>query len=177
MILVADASALIALATCKSLPLLDSLFGTVLVPEQVFVEVTTDNKPMAATLEAYLRDKVRRVDLQNYVYLDAFADTGETAAMLLYKQINADYLLIDDKRGRKVAAINQIVTVGSMGVLLQAKKAGLIAAVAPLLELLNDSPPDVSLVEQALERKDVLRLQPAGAYAANMLGLSEQVPA
>ena len=60
--------------------------------------------------------------------------------MLLYKQINADYLLIDDKRGRKVAAINQIATVGSMGVLLQAKKAGLIVAVAPLLELLNDSP-------------------------------------
>jgi hypothetical protein len=37
--------------------------------------------------------------------------------------------------------------------------------------------PDVSLVAQALERKDVLRLQPAGAYAANMLGLSEQVTA
>jgi len=36
--------------------------------------------------------------------------------------------------------------------------------------------PDVSLVAQTLERKDVLRLQPAGAYAANMLGLSEQVP-
>ena len=67
MILVADASALIALATCNSLPLLDSLFGTVLLPEQVFVEVTSDDKPMAATLEAYLRDKVRQVDLQNYV--------------------------------------------------------------------------------------------------------------
>lgn len=37
--------------------------------------------------------------------------------------------------------------------------------------------PDVAQVAQALERKDGLRLQPAGAYAANMLGLSEQVPA
>jgi hypothetical protein len=37
--------------------------------------------------------------------------------------------------------------------------------------------PDVAMVAQALERKDGLRLQPAGAYAANMLGLSEQVPA
>lgn len=36
--------------------------------------------------------------------------------------------------------------------------------------------PDVAQVAQALERKDGLRLQPAGAYAANMLGLSEQVP-
>lgn len=37
--------------------------------------------------------------------------------------------------------------------------------------------PDVAQVAQALERKDGLRLQPAGAYAANVLGLSEQVPA
>ena len=37
--------------------------------------------------------------------------------------------------------------------------------------------PDVAMVAQALERKDGLRLQPAGAYAANMLSLSEQVPA
>jgi hypothetical protein len=44
----------------------------------------------------------------------------------------------------------------------------------PLLGLLW---PDVAQVAQALERKDGLRLQPAGAYAANMLGLSEQVPA
>lgn len=37
--------------------------------------------------------------------------------------------------------------------------------------------PNVAQVALALERKDGLRLQPAGAYAANMLGLSEQVPA
>jgi len=37
--------------------------------------------------------------------------------------------------------------------------------------------PDVAQLAQALERKDGLRLQPAGAYAANVLGLSEQVPA
>lgn len=33
MILIADASALIALSACNSLPVLDALFGTVLVPE------------------------------------------------------------------------------------------------------------------------------------------------
>lgn len=37
--------------------------------------------------------------------------------------------------------------------------------------------PSVESVKQALERKDGLRLQPSGAYAANLLGLSEQVPA
>jgi predicted nucleic acid-binding protein len=44
MILVADASALIALATCDSLDLLEAIFGNVLVPEIVFSEVVAVDK-------------------------------------------------------------------------------------------------------------------------------------
>jgi predicted nucleic acid-binding protein len=39
MILVADASALIALSVCDALTLLDALFGDVVVPEAVYREV------------------------------------------------------------------------------------------------------------------------------------------
>ena len=140
MILVADASALIALSACESLPLLDALFGQVLVPEAVFNEVAANNKPQSARLRSYLHGKVRAVDMQSFVYLDSFADAGETAAMILYKEVAADFLLIDDKRGRKVAKINQINTIGSLGVLLQAKRLGLIPLIAPLLEQISASP-------------------------------------
>jgi len=37
--------------------------------------------------------------------------------------------------------------------------------------------PDIERIAKALAGKDRIRLQPAGAYAANLLGLSEQVPA
>jgi len=37
--------------------------------------------------------------------------------------------------------------------------------------------PDIEKVAKALAGKDRIRLQPAGAYAANLLGLSEQIPA
>lgn len=37
--------------------------------------------------------------------------------------------------------------------------------------------PEIDAVSRALERKDGIRLQPTGVYAANLLGLSEQVPA
>lgn len=37
--------------------------------------------------------------------------------------------------------------------------------------------PDIQKIAKALAGKNRLRLQPAGAYAANLLGLSEQVPA
>ena len=139
MILVADASALIALSVCDGLALLDALFGDVVVPEAVYREVAVAGKPESVRLQSYLQGKVRSVNMQNFVYLDAFADAGETAAMLLYKEIAADYLLVDDKRGRKVAKINQIKTIGSLGVLLQAKRAGLIPAVAPMLNLIERS--------------------------------------
>jgi predicted nucleic acid-binding protein len=140
MILIADASALIALSACDSLNLLDALFGQVWVPEVVFKEVALADKPQAVRLRRYLQNKVRTVDLKHFVFLDAFADAGETAAMLLYKEMAADYLLIDDKRGRKVAKINKIRTIGSLGVLLQAKRAGLISVVEPLLQQIASSP-------------------------------------
>lgn len=120
--------------------MLEALFGNVLVPEALFSEVTALDKPQSERLRNYLYGKVRVVDMQRYVYLDAFADAGETQAMLLYKEVAADYLLIDDKRGRKVAKINQIKTVGSLGVLLQAKRIGLITRIAPLIEQIAASP-------------------------------------
>jgi predicted nucleic acid-binding protein len=144
MILIADASALVALSACDSLALLDGLFGQVWVPEVVFNEVAIADKPQAARLRSYLQDKVRAVDMQHFVFLDAFADAGETAAMLLFKEMAADYLLIDDKRGRKVAKINQIRIIGSLGVLLQAKRSGLIPEVAPLLREISASPVFIS---------------------------------
>jgi Predicted nucleic acid-binding protein, contains PIN domain len=153
MILIADASALIALAACDGLQLLDAIFGDVWVPDMVSHEVSTMDKPYAERLQPYLQGKIRNVSMQNYVYLDAYADAGETAAMLLYKEMQADYLLIDDKRGRKVAAINQINTIGSLGVLLLAKRAGLIPSIVPLLEQIGASPVFISkaLIQTVLE--------------------------
>jgi hypothetical protein len=63
------------------------------------------------------------------------------------------------------------------------KKAGLIRQIA---RGLYDRPrrhsqfgilaPELKEVEQALKRRDAIRLQPTGAYAANLLHLSTQVP-
>jgi len=140
MILVADASALIALSACDSLHLLEALLGNVIVPGAVFHEIADTHKPQSERLRSYLQGKVRTVDMDHFVYLDAFADAGETQAMLLYKEVAADYLLIDDKRGRKVAQINQIKTIGSLGVLLQAKHAGLVSHIKPLVKQIAASP-------------------------------------
>ena len=48
MMLVADASALIALAVCDSLALLDALFGEVLVPDAVYPRWPSPTSPKVA---------------------------------------------------------------------------------------------------------------------------------
>lgn len=148
MILIADSSALVALSICNSLDLLEQLFGAVYVPETVYLETTQPNKKEASKLKNFLQGKVRKVDMQGYVFLDAFADAGETEAMLLYKQISANKLLIDDQRGRKVAKINQINTIGSLGVLLVARERGLINEIFPLLKQIEQS--DIYLSSQLI---------------------------
>lgn len=59
--------------------------------------------------------------------------------MALYKTLQADYLLIDDKRVRKVARLNHISITGSQGILLLAKHKGLISEVKPFLDRLSVS--------------------------------------
>ena len=41
----------------------------------------------------------------------------------------------------------------------------------------GDLPPNYDRIAQALVGRDNLKIQPSGAYAANLLGLTEQVPA
>jgi predicted nucleic acid-binding protein len=139
MILVADCSALVALASCDALHLLDALFGTVVVPEAVYREAVVGDRPQARRLEAYLKGKIRSVDPDHPVLLDGFSDLGETEAMMLYLQLSADKLLIDDKRGRRVAKVNRMNIIGSLGVLLGAKRANHIEAIAPYISELASS--------------------------------------
>ncbi len=60
MILVADCSALVALAVCESLQLLELLFDKVAVPETVHWEATRPSKQQAQVLEQFLRGKCIR---------------------------------------------------------------------------------------------------------------------
>ena len=134
MLVVADTSALLALAACERLELLDALFQEVRVPPAVFRECTEAGKPGADVLGAYLRDRVAEVDLDAFVIAAAGLGRGELEAMALYKRLHADRLLLDDSRARKVARLNGVQVVGSAGVLLLAKSEGLIPLVLPLLE-------------------------------------------
>jgi predicted nucleic acid-binding protein len=133
MLIVADTSALVALAACDALGLLDSLFADVRVPRAVWHGCTIRGKPHAKRLEDYLSNKISDIDMADFVIAAPGLGRGELEAMALYKQLHADRLLLDDWRARKVARMNSIAVVGSLGVLVGAKAHGHIPAVAPYL--------------------------------------------
>lgn len=137
MLVVADTSALVALAACDSLWLLDRLFQDVRIPQAVLRECTIPNKPEAERLNTYLQDKVAEVDLEDFVIAVAGLGQGELEAMALYKRLHADRLLMDDNRARKVARLNGIEVVGSLGVLLRAKRADLVPQIRSLLTVIQ----------------------------------------
>lgn len=139
MLIIADSSALVALALCGGLHLLDQLFDTVQVPQAVYDEVIVKGKPAAQTLKTYLHGKVVPIPLTNVVITGGGLGQGEIEAMALYKAVHADYLLVDDNRARKVARLNHITITGSQGILLLAKHRGIISHVKPYLDQLRNT--------------------------------------
>ena len=139
MLIIADSSALISLAICKKLFLLAELYGEVKVPKAVFSEVTQAGKPQSEILRSYLHDKVADIDLSELMLDFGELGRGELEAIALFKKLHADLLLLDDKKARKIAELNKIPIVGSLGVLLSSKKQGLIKSVKPLIKNLEAS--------------------------------------
>lgn len=139
MIVIADASALVALAICDCLNILEILFEEVKVPQAVFEEVTIPGKPAAEKLKKYLHNRIENFE-SNVIVIDGNSiDQGELMSMALYKAVKADYLLIDERLGRKIAKLNNINIIGSLGVLIEAKRKGLIKNIKPHIETLRTS--------------------------------------
>jgi predicted nucleic acid-binding protein len=154
MLIIADSSALVALALCDGLPLLDRLFDDIKVPQSVFEEVIVKGKPAAEILQTYLKGKAIQVDKSHVILTPARIGVGELEAMALYKTLHADYLLVDDQRARKIARLNHITIIGSLGILLLAKHTGHIAQVRPFVERLGVS--DIYVSERLMQK--ILRL-------------------
>ena len=139
MIVVSNASPIMNLAVIGQLNLLERLYRKVLIPEAVFQE-----------LLAIGPEKLGGVKVQEILWLEKRAiskrsladsllmelDLGEIEEIILAMERKADLLLLDERRGRKVASRLGLKFIGLLGVLVEAKRKGLIAEVKPILDSL-----------------------------------------
>jgi len=148
--IIGDSSALVALAVVNQLELLEKLYDNLYIPEAVFNEVTQIGKPQSDKLRQFLQSRVKRVDL---TLTQLGLGLGELEAITLYKELDADVLLIDDNRAKKYASLNGVKVIGSLGILIKAKEEGHIEKVKPLLDEIQKSEVYISmkLIEKVLE--------------------------
>lgn len=141
MIVISDTSAITNLAAIQHLSLLPELYTHVLIPEAVYRELADIDPPIPGTLEVQSAPwlQVRQVAARNVVEQlqnEARLDPGESEVIALALELNADLLLIDERRGRAEADRLGLRITGLLGILVEAKRKTLITSVKPLMDIL-----------------------------------------
>jgi len=141
MIVVSDTTAISNLVQIGDLDLLQSLYKEVVIPESVYQELQVLIEQNFVSAQELQRDWiiVKQVEHQENVNgLLKDLDQGESEAIVLGIELSADFLSIDEKTGRLIAAEKQIKTIGTLGVLLESKRKGLIDSVAHKMDHLRE---------------------------------------
>lgn len=136
---VCDTSPLQYLYQLKHLHLLPALVQTVTIPPAVVDELAEGRKRGYSlpdpTQESWMhvRAPARTPSLQRKQDLGP----GETAVLALVLEMPNGLAILDDALARQEAALQKIAFTGTLGILLDAKRNGLIPAVKPLLDQLQ----------------------------------------
>jgi uncharacterized protein len=140
-IVIADTGPLIALARAGHLQLLQALYREISIPPAVQRELCLESgHPGAKRLaEAVAQGWLVTRHLSNRAAaqvseLAMILDSGEAEAIVLAEAVNCRFLLIDEWKGRLVAKQRGLPVAGLAGVLLAAKKGGLVDQVMPLIK-------------------------------------------
>lgn len=138
MIVVSNSTILIGLARIDNIDLLKKLFSKVYIPTAVFDELTQAEKTGASDIKkaSYLIRKSAK-DAREVSFLLGNLDKGEAEVLALSKELNADLVLVDEEKARKVVVIAGFEVMGLMGVLLMAKRSGFVKSIKPLIEELR----------------------------------------
>ncbi len=142
-IVVSDAGPLIALGTSGLLPQLETLFRFIYIPPAVEHEVLCDlSRPGAPEIkEALLTGFIKRKktnDKQALKALTKLLGPGEAEALALAGELGVD-IIINGKKGRRVAKSRGITPRGTGAIFIKMKQKGVINSVAPVLEILRSN--------------------------------------
>jgi len=128
-LVVSNASPLIFLSKIKRLDLLKSLYGEIHIPEAAFREIVAKKADFLEEVTDFLERefiKAEEIHIHNKNLSDLNIHKGEEHALLLAMERKADLIILDDKRARIAAEFLGLNFTGTLGVLLEALKKGMI---------------------------------------------------
>ena len=140
-VIISDTTAITNLYKIGKLQYIKWLFANIIIPKSVLSELLELEKNGRNIDEIKKADwitvaSVNDTDLLAQLLTEL--DLGEAESIALAKEKSADYLIIDEKKGRNIANSLNIKTIGIVGILIQLKPQKKIPAIKPDLELLRE---------------------------------------
>lgn len=138
-VVVSDTSPIRALDHLKLTPLLERLYGEVLIPPGIADELADPASalpPLDWSNVPGLRMQAP-TDTARVAQLLSTLDRGEAEAIALALEVHAAALLVDEREARSIALSLGLKPVGVLAMLVRAKGMGLIPAVCPLMDRLR----------------------------------------
>lgn len=139
MIIISDTSAISNLILIDRLDILQKVFNHIIIPTSVDVEVRALSQ---FQIDLTVYTKASWITVQDprekslHQLLLKSLDAGEAAAIALACELQADFLVIDERAGRKTAKDLGLKIIGLVGIFSRAKNLGIIDKVKPLLDKL-----------------------------------------
>jgi predicted nucleic acid-binding protein len=138
--IVSNATPLIGLAVIQRFDLLRQFFGEITIPQAVYEEAVVSGRDIGgARREILAANWVKVVPVTDRLAVEVLLDEldlGEAETIVLAREIEADWVLMDERKGRlKLAQLNQ-PKIGTLGILLKARQDGIIPVLRPELEAL-----------------------------------------
>ena len=157
---IVNSTPLSVLCNINKLDILKKLYGEIIIPDAVFKEVTEKADSACQILKSsldWIHVKTITNESDKKMY-KAKLHAGEVEVMILAQEIEGTTLvIIDDNAAKKTAKYLGLTVTGTIGVLLKAKRSGIISEVYPLLEEIKrngfyiDNSLEMLILEQAGE--------------------------
>jgi predicted nucleic acid-binding protein len=143
-IVISDTSCLIVLSKIGELDLLRKRYSRVLIPLEVEQEFGDSLPEWILVIEPSHKSQEQVSPLN--------IDPGEKAAIALSLDHPGSLLIVDDEKARQAAERFHLTITGTLGILVKAKKAGLLQSIKPLIDQImeTDFRVSYSIIHQAL---------------------------
>jgi predicted nucleic acid-binding protein len=141
---------------------LTDIFGKIYVPNAVYKEVAVKGKGRPGSKEIKEAEWVASAEVSNITpkkHLLTYLDEGEAEVILLADELNADLVIMDERKGYEVLSnLLNIKVIGTIAILSMAKDLGLIENIKPYLDKMKAEGVWIDDQIYAISLKDVNEL-------------------
>ena len=134
---IVNSTPVIGLANIGKLDVLRQMYGTITIPQAVFDEIKSPSvqRQVNANRDWIVVEQINDAS-QKQMYR-AKLHAGEVEVMILAQEKKADLVILDDNAAKKTAKFLGLRVIGTLGILVLAKKRGYIKEVSPVLDALK----------------------------------------